>query len=166
MTDHVVTASFDATAVIWKLETGAAVRQYRGHVAAVFTVDFNEQLDILVTGSADSTVKVWTLWQQETPELLCSLPQQRSAWIIQVNIYWNPADEHYHLLSRDNMSIEAWKMDRNSHQILEVGDWKNPHDDLIAGLQLTGSKVTYATMDPFNICYTVERSLEDASHLF
>lgn len=55
---HVVTASFDSTAAIWECETGTLVRKFQGHVAAVFTVDFNEDVDVLVTGSADGTVKV------------------------------------------------------------------------------------------------------------
>jgi len=47
---QLVTASFDNTAACWDLATGVRMRHYRGHVGAVFTVDFNEDVDILVTG--------------------------------------------------------------------------------------------------------------------
>lgn len=47
---HVVTASFDNTAACWDRATGERVRHYRGHMGAVFTVDYDEELDVLVTG--------------------------------------------------------------------------------------------------------------------
>lgn len=47
---HIVTASFDNTAACWDAATGERLRHYRAHVGAVFTVDYNEDVDILVTG--------------------------------------------------------------------------------------------------------------------
>ena len=54
---------------------------YVGHVAAIFSLDYDFQLDVLVTGSADSTVKVWVM---SSGEMLQTLTQHRSAWITQV----------------------------------------------------------------------------------
>lgn len=49
-TKQVITASFDNTAACWDMVSGERVRHYRGHVGAVFTVDYDEGVDILVTG--------------------------------------------------------------------------------------------------------------------
>jgi WD40 repeat protein len=49
---QVITASFDNTAACWDMVTGERVRHYRGHIGAVFTVDYDEAVDILVTGTS------------------------------------------------------------------------------------------------------------------
>ena len=48
---HIITASFDNTAACWDMATGERMRHYRGHIGAVFTVDYDEDVDVLVTGS-------------------------------------------------------------------------------------------------------------------
>ena len=50
----------------------------------MFSIDYSNSLDIIVTGSADSTVKVWRL---STGAMLKTLTQYRSAWIMQVCLY-------------------------------------------------------------------------------
>lgn len=47
---HIITASFDNTAACWDIGTGERLRHYIGHVGAVFTVDYDEDVDVLVTG--------------------------------------------------------------------------------------------------------------------
>lgn len=47
---QIITASFDNTAACWDMVTGERVRHYRGHIGAVFTVDYDEEVDVLVTG--------------------------------------------------------------------------------------------------------------------
>ncbi|XP_075924848.1 F-box/WD repeat-containing protein 2 isoform X3 [Petromyzon marinus] len=56
-----VTASFDNTLACWEWSTGKRTRHFRGHTAAVFSVDYRDELDILVSGSADFAVKIWSL---------------------------------------------------------------------------------------------------------
>ena len=50
---QIITASFDNTAACWDMVTGERVRHYRGHIGAVFTVDYDEEVDVLVTGELE-----------------------------------------------------------------------------------------------------------------
>ncbi|EIN07571.1 WD40 repeat-like protein [Punctularia strigosozonata HHB-11173 SS5] len=52
-----ITGSYDRTARVWNLETGAEIRCLRGHTRAVRALQFDEAK--LVTGSMDRTLKVW-----------------------------------------------------------------------------------------------------------
>ncbi len=156
---HLLTGSFDTTAVLWNLNTCESIQRYPGHVAAVFSVNFNKELNLLVTGSADSTVKVWNL---QTGEMLQNLPQHRSAWITQAKLFHNPTEpQSYFILSRDNVSIHLWKLNMESHQVQLSDEWQNPHNDLVPGLQVRGSKVAFASMDTFNTCYVVQSCLTE-----
>lgn len=80
-----VTGSFDNTVACWEWSTGAKIQHFRSHTGAggrsrclwapladskrltrarvspVFSVDYNDELDLLVSGSADFSVKVWAL---------------------------------------------------------------------------------------------------------
>ncbi|CAO2597791.1 F-box/WD repeat-containing protein 2 [Lemmus lemmus] len=56
-----VTGSFDNTVACWEWSSGARTQHFRGHTGAVFSVDYSDELDILVSGSADFAVKVWAL---------------------------------------------------------------------------------------------------------
>ena len=114
---YLVTASFDTTAACWDMDSGELLQRYTGHVAAVFSIDYNDELDVLVTGSADSTVKCWAL---HSGAILRTLPQHRSAWITQVRLSWNPqggSTDKYFILSRDVGSVHMWQMDRRSHEM-------------------------------------------------
>ena len=157
--DLLITASFDTTAALWDLHTCESVQHYEGHVAAVFSVDFNVELNLLVTGSADSTVKVWNLREGK---MIQNLPQHRSAWITQVKLFHsscNAIPEYYFILSRDNVSIHLWKIQQESHEVALSDEWQNPHNDLVPGLQVRGSKVSFASMDTFNVCHMVQSCL-------
>lgn len=80
-----MTGSFDSTAACWDIITGEQLRTYQGHVAAVFTIDFNVELDILVSGSADNLVKLWTF---STGELLRTFARFTD-WVTKVMIVQN-----------------------------------------------------------------------------
>ncbi|XP_074650316.1 uncharacterized protein LOC141905371 [Tubulanus polymorphus] len=71
-TDHTVSAvkfddttmligSFFGTIVRWDLETREFVCDYVGHVNAVPSLDYDTDLDVLVTASYDTTIKLWSL---------------------------------------------------------------------------------------------------------
>ncbi len=142
------------------------MQHYEGHVAAVFSVDFSVQHNILVTGSADSTVKVWKFHEGE---MLLNLPQHRSAWITQVKLYKNCSSPNsgssYFILSRDNVSIHLWKIQFDTHQLELSDEWQNPNNDLVPGLQVRGAKVGFASMDTFNTCYIVESCLTQLTQI-
>lgn len=48
----------DKTVKCWDLEQNRVVRDYHGHFSAVYTADVHPTLDVLATGSRDSTVRV------------------------------------------------------------------------------------------------------------
>jgi len=52
-----ITGSYDRTARVWNLETGAELHTLKGHTRAVRALQFDEVK--LITGSMDSTLKVW-----------------------------------------------------------------------------------------------------------
>ncbi|XP_022088852.1 F-box/WD repeat-containing protein 2-like [Acanthaster planci] len=59
--NKLITASFDNTIACWDWEAGTRLQRFSGHCGAVFSVDYSDQLDLLVSGSADATVKLWCL---------------------------------------------------------------------------------------------------------
>lgn len=52
-----ITGSYDRTARVWNMETGAEIRCLKGHTRAVRALQFDEAK--LITGSMDHTIKVW-----------------------------------------------------------------------------------------------------------
>ncbi|PFH52350.1 hypothetical protein AMATHDRAFT_56818, partial [Amanita thiersii Skay4041] len=52
-----ITGSYDCTARVWNLETGAELHCLKGHTRAVRSLQFDEVK--LITGSMDSTIKIW-----------------------------------------------------------------------------------------------------------
>lgn len=58
-----ITGSYDLTARVWNLETGAQLQVLRGHERAIRALQFDECK--LITGSLDSTIKVWD-WRRGT----------------------------------------------------------------------------------------------------
>jgi len=58
---HLAIGSFNASAMLWNWPSGEVLGKYVGHTSAVFSVDFSWILDILVTGSADRTIILWSL---------------------------------------------------------------------------------------------------------
>ncbi|KZP24832.1 WD40 repeat-like protein [Athelia psychrophila] len=52
-----ITGSYDRTARVWNLETGAEVACLKGHTRAIRALQFDEAK--LITGSMDCTIRVW-----------------------------------------------------------------------------------------------------------
>ncbi|TIA82613.1 hypothetical protein E3P98_01320 [Wallemia ichthyophaga] len=52
-----ITGSYDRTARVWNLDTGAQVGVLRGHTRGIRTLKFDEAK--LITGSMDRTLKIW-----------------------------------------------------------------------------------------------------------
>ena len=49
----------DKTIVLWDVATGQAVRKYRGHLATVNSVRFNEESTVAISGSVDTSLRCW-----------------------------------------------------------------------------------------------------------
>ena len=54
-----VSASFDKSIKLWDGKTGKFITSFRGHVASVYQVAWSADSRMLVSGSKDSTLKVW-----------------------------------------------------------------------------------------------------------
>lgn len=54
---YLMTASYDNTVKIWKVDTGECLRTLTGHTKAIRSLVFDSQK--LITGGLDSTIKVW-----------------------------------------------------------------------------------------------------------
>ncbi|PIO37829.1 hypothetical protein AB205_0103880, partial [Aquarana catesbeiana] len=85
-----ITGSFDNTVACWDWSSGARIQHFRGHTGAVFSVDYNDELDILVSGSADNTVVLQK----------CQVK----------SVMHSPGD--YILLSADKYEIKIWPIGR------------------------------------------------------
>lgn len=153
---YIFTASFDTTAACWDFDTGRLLNHYTGHVAAVFSIDYSMSLDIVITGSADSTIKVWRL---SSAQLIQTLPHHRSNWIMQVRLV--DRGQFSYILSRDNISIHMWQIATSDHSIINMKEWQKPYKDLIPSLQVSDKCVTYAGVDSDNICYIIQNDLDE-----
>ena len=58
---HVVTASADKTARVWRLADGELVRELKGHTGWVNSAAVSADGVHVVTASADATARVWRL---------------------------------------------------------------------------------------------------------
>ncbi|AMD20806.1 HDR064Wp [Eremothecium sinecaudum] len=56
------TGSEDGIIIVWDIGTGKRIKQMRGHgKSAVYSLSFNKEGNILVSGGADQSVRVWDL---------------------------------------------------------------------------------------------------------
>lgn len=56
---------------MWRAHDGAFLCTFRGHVQAVYTLAWSADSRIFVSGSKDSTVKIWSV---QTKKLVQDLP--------------------------------------------------------------------------------------------
>lgn len=52
-------AAEDLSIILWDLAAGRQVKAFTGHTSAVYSLSFSAESTVLVSGSADSTVRVW-----------------------------------------------------------------------------------------------------------
>lgn len=53
----IASASFDKSIKLWQSNTGKYITSLRGHVQAVYSIAWSADSRLLVSGSADSTLK-------------------------------------------------------------------------------------------------------------
>jgi WD40 repeat protein len=59
--DIITAGGGDQTAVLWDAATGRELRRLRGHTAQVLTIAPHPSLPQVLTGSVDTTVRLWNL---------------------------------------------------------------------------------------------------------
>lgn len=96
--DFLYTASYDNTAASWNMETGQLHSKYVGHVNAVMCVEPVKRHNLVLTGSADLTIKIW---DHDSGELLQTLVNLHSGWIKQLRALSSPLSDHLVVLSCD-----------------------------------------------------------------
>lgn len=131
---YFATAAYDATVVLWDLDDGHRLKTFRGHTSAVLAVDMIA--DLLVSGSADSTVKVWSISKES---LLKSLRLKVDRWVKEVKIVESPRAEGYHIICmvRDNYVYTShlyhiWQLSL-SLDVLSEAYWQSSDPALLPG---------------------------------
>jgi len=49
----------DASVMLWDLGSGKLLKKMVGHKSTIYSLDFSKESSILVSGSADGTVRLW-----------------------------------------------------------------------------------------------------------
>lgn len=109
--------------------------RYVGHISAVFSLDARRDINLLVTGSADKTVKIWQL---DSGVLLNSLSDWHSDWVTHVKILsCTPQNDGHNdidilqdrtlqLVSVDRQGCCFWTVKSNEHvdvSVTHTADW-------------------------------------------
>lgn len=99
--------------------------KYKMHSAPVFSCDFSEDIQLLVSGSADETVKFWCL---KTGILLRTL-NSRSHWVLRVLLtpFDVPNGKRHSLLTmtRDSADRYEWPSEPTQHDLSPASDSEN-----------------------------------------
>ncbi|XP_053212242.1 guanine nucleotide-binding protein subunit beta-2-like [Panonychus citri] len=59
--NNLITGSADKKIVLWDIETGSKVKEFRGHTGDVISCAISHDSSNLITGSVDKTAKLWDL---------------------------------------------------------------------------------------------------------
>ncbi|XP_067948824.1 F-box/WD repeat-containing protein 2-like [Watersipora subatra] len=128
---YIVTASFDNTAACWDMVTGERLRQYRAHVGAVFSVDYDRSADVLVTGGADYTVKIWMF---SKGLVLQSLSTHSRSWVSKV-LLQRPCitSSQFAVICMDQTRVYLWNI-KNRQEVSDARQWASVHGSFLPSL--------------------------------
>ena len=56
-----VSSGGDRSVFLWDVMTGSTIRRIAGHMGKINAVEFNDDASVVVSGSYDSTVRIWDL---------------------------------------------------------------------------------------------------------
>uniref|UniRef100_A0A3B4ZI09 F-box and WD repeat domain containing 2 n=1 Tax=Stegastes partitus TaxID=144197 RepID=A0A3B4ZI09_9TELE len=106
--------AFETSSLIGHSARVYALYYKDGLLCTVFSVDYNDELDILVSGSADFSVKVWALSAGACLNTLTGHTEWVTKVILQKSevesVVHSPGD--YILLSADKYEIKVWPLGR------------------------------------------------------
>lgn len=134
-----MSASTDKTVRVWDMETGAAVRRFKGHLSFVNSCHpARRGPTLVVSGSDDGTIRVWDTRQKDATHTL------QNKYQVTAVTFTDTADR---VLSGgiDN-DIKLWDL-RRGEQVAEVD--LSGHSDTVAGLALSpdGAHLLSNSMD-------------------
>uniref|UniRef100_A0A3B3CIB3 F-box and WD repeat domain containing 2 n=1 Tax=Oryzias melastigma TaxID=30732 RepID=A0A3B3CIB3_ORYME len=106
--------AFETSSLIGHSARVYALYYKDGLLCTVFSVDYNDELDLLVSGSADFSVKVWSLSAGSCLNTLTGHTEWVTKVILQKSevesVVHSPGD--YILLSADKYEIKVWPLGR------------------------------------------------------
>uniref|UniRef100_A0A3P9PEE3 F-box and WD repeat domain containing 2 n=1 Tax=Poecilia reticulata TaxID=8081 RepID=A0A3P9PEE3_POERE len=106
--------AFETSSLIGHSARVYALYYKDGLLCTVFSVDYNDELDVLVSGSADFTVKVWSLSAGACLNTLTG----HTEWVTKVILQRSEVESMVHspgdyiLLSADKYEIKVWPLGR------------------------------------------------------
>ena len=56
-----VSCGGDRSVFLWDVMTGNTIRRIAGHMGRINVVEFNDDASVVVSGSYDSTVRIWDI---------------------------------------------------------------------------------------------------------
>jgi WD40 repeat protein len=99
-----VTGSYDKTARVWDLDTGACLRILEGHTGCVTSVALHADGRRAVSGSTDNTLRVWDL---DTGACLRIL-EGHTNWVNSVALH---ADGRRAVTGSEDKTVRVWDLD-------------------------------------------------------
>lgn len=132
--NFIYTSSFDGSAESWQIPQGFHKR-YIGHVSAVLSIDICLELSILVSGSADLTMKVWDI---SSAQLLATLAGHHKGWVVKVKVLSHGPNNPYTLVSADKKICCIWEMSFD-HQVSQVQLVHHPDHQIVPHLLFKGT---------------------------
>ena len=118
----VVSGHNNGTITVYNLELGDIGRNFQAHTSTIFTLEVSEDLKLIASGSADKTVKFWSLSGETFIKCLSGF----SHWVVKILL--RSCDNHKvgkysgkHILfgmTKDNITLNTWS---------PCGDVSHPH---------------------------------------
>ncbi|CAM1311180.1 Uncharacterised protein g5621 [Pycnogonum litorale] len=148
--DTLVASFFMGTASSWNIKTGHHLRDYRQHSSSIFTIDLNAGLDLVVSGGADSTAKLWSLSEGRLHQ---SLTTNVGLWVVKVVIlpeYTGSTRGTATLLTIDQSSAILWSLERSDDRLSanRISSIEMKRDFFTPGFHFLEGCLYYATQDP------------------
>ncbi|MBU2020340.1 MAG: caspase family protein [Bacteroidetes bacterium] len=154
----IVTASDDRTAILWDIESGKILHQFKGHKHKVNHVSFSPDGKKLVTASTDKTAKVWDVL---SGDLLTTLSHNKKNRVFTAK--FSPACDgdslggKYIMTEASDSKLRIW--DARSGKLVHelIG-----HNDLtyMAQFSPNGKEIVSTSFDSTAILWDVESGLK------
>ncbi|CAG2189791.1 unnamed protein product [Mytilus edulis] len=111
--EYLYTASYDNSAAVWSFATESMYCLYAGHINGVMSIDVNREDNLVLTGSADYTVKVWDF---HSGHMLNSFSNIHFGWVKKVKFLEKLKGDRHLVISSDakgNIFIWTFQFEHN-----------------------------------------------------